>query len=87
MVVAAAAAAAAEVAAGTHVLLAADAEGLVDLELDGQAVAVPAEAALDVVAGLVRIPADDVLRRSGGARVRLVRARLAHGRAGGGGGP
>ena len=45
-----------------------DAEHLIDLELDGQAVAVPAEAALDVVAGLVRVPTDDVLRPAARAR-------------------
>ena len=53
---------------GKHVVAARDAELLVDLELDGQAVAVPAEAALDVVAGLVRVPADDVLRPAARAR-------------------
>ena len=45
-----------------------DAEHLIDLELDREAVAVPAEAALDVVAGLVRVPADDVLRPAARAR-------------------
>ena len=51
-----------------------DAEHLIDLELDGQAVAVPAEAALDVVAGLVRVPADDVLRPAARAHVSLGRS-------------
>ncbi len=42
-----------------------DAQLLVDLELDGQAVAVPAEAAHDVVASHVGIPSDGVLDGTG----------------------
>ena len=44
------------------VFLSLDAELLVDLVLDGKAVAVPAEAALDVVPALRRISCDDILR-------------------------
>ena len=50
---------------GEHVILGADAELLVDLVLDGQAMAVPAEAARDVVAGGGLVARDDVLDGAG----------------------
>lgn len=45
----------------THLVAVLDAQLLVDLELDGQAVAVPPEAAHDMVAPLVRVARHRVL--------------------------
>eukprot|EP00966_Prymnesium_polylepis_P237473 5492223-Prymnesium_polylepis.2 len=48
-----------------HIVASLDVERLVDLKLDRQPVAVPPEAALDVVARLVSVAADDVLDGAG----------------------
>ena len=50
---------------GHDVLAAADAVKLVDLHLDGNAVRVPAESALDKVAGLRRVARNNILDRAG----------------------